>query len=55
MNAGRWIVVVVVLLVVAGLIAYARGPDHRRGDEIGRQASGDPPVAVAHAVGGSGV
>jgi hypothetical protein len=34
-SAVRWIIVVVAVLVVVGLVAYARGPDHHRGDEVG--------------------
>jgi hypothetical protein len=55
MNARRWVLVVVVLLVVIGMLAFARGRDHRRGDEVGRQAAGDRPVATAISVGGTGV
>jgi hypothetical protein len=31
----RWIILVVAVLVVVGLVAYARGPEHRRGDDVG--------------------
>ncbi|HET6653316.1 MAG TPA: hypothetical protein VFH10_11790 [Nocardioides sp.] len=31
----RWVIVVVAALVVIGLIAFARGPDHQRGDDVG--------------------
>jgi hypothetical protein len=31
----RWVIAVVVLLIVVALVAFARGRDHRRGDEIG--------------------
>ena len=34
-TAVRWVIGVVVVLVVVGLIAYARGPEHQRGDEVG--------------------
>jgi hypothetical protein len=34
-DAVRWVVVVGLVLVVIGLIAYARGDEHRRGDEVG--------------------
>jgi hypothetical protein len=47
MTARRWVVVVVALLVVVGLIAYARGRDHRRGDEVGALAPHITTVAVA--------
>jgi hypothetical protein len=35
MSGIRWIVVIVLVLVLVGLIAFARGRDHRRGDEVG--------------------
>jgi hypothetical protein len=31
----RWVVVLGLALVVIGLIAYARGDEHRRGDDVG--------------------
>ena len=31
----RWTIIVVAVLVVVGLVAYARGPEHHRGDEVG--------------------
>jgi hypothetical protein len=34
-SAVRWIIVVVAALVVVGLVAYARGPEHHRGDDVG--------------------
>jgi hypothetical protein len=34
-DGPRWVVVVLIALLVIGLIAFARGPDHRRGDETG--------------------
>jgi hypothetical protein len=46
MSTRRWVVVVVVLLVVVGLVAYARGRDHRRGDEVGALDPGARPAAV---------
>jgi hypothetical protein len=39
-DGPKWIVVVLVALLVIGLIAFARGPDHRRGDEIGEGSIG---------------
>jgi hypothetical protein len=32
---ARWAIIVVAALVVVGLLAYARGPEHHRGDEVG--------------------
>jgi hypothetical protein len=31
----RWLVVLLIAFVVIGLVAYARGPEHRRGDDVG--------------------
>jgi hypothetical protein len=36
MNAVvRWVLIIAGVLVVVGLVAFARGDDHRRGDEVG--------------------
>jgi hypothetical protein len=35
----RWVIVIGLALVVIGLIAYARGDEHRRGDEVGALAA----------------
>ena len=35
MTAVRWLLVVALALVVIGLIAYGRGREHQRGDEVG--------------------
>jgi hypothetical protein len=32
-DTTRWVLMVVVALVVVGLIAFARGPDHHRGHQ----------------------
>jgi hypothetical protein len=45
-DAPRWVVVVVVLLVLVGLIAFARGRVHHRGDELGERASAVLGVSV---------
>jgi hypothetical protein len=34
-RAIEWLIIVAGALLVIGLIAYARGPKHYRGDEIG--------------------
>jgi hypothetical protein len=34
-RAIEWLLIVVGALLVVGLISYARGPEHHRGDEIG--------------------
>ena len=31
----RWLLALLIALVVIGLIAYARGPKHHRGDDVG--------------------
>jgi hypothetical protein len=35
MRVTRWLLIIVGALLVVGLIAYARGPEHHRGDDIG--------------------
>lgn len=34
-DAVGWVVACVVALCLVGMIAYARGPEHHRGDEVG--------------------
>jgi hypothetical protein len=34
-DALRWIIVLAAALVLIGLIAYARGPEHHHGDDVG--------------------
>ena len=46
LNVLRWAIVLGLTLVVIGLIAYARGPEHHRGDEVGALGPG---VAAARA------
>ena len=31
----RWLIVLAAVLVVIGLVSYARGDEHKRGDEVG--------------------
>ncbi|MGH2636399.1 MAG: hypothetical protein ACRDHU_09695 [Actinomycetota bacterium] len=38
-NGVRWLIALAVVLVLIGLIAYARGPEHRRGDDVGALGS----------------
>jgi hypothetical protein len=45
-RAGRWILAIFIALLVIGLLGYARGRDHHRGDEVG---SGSQAVAVTGA------
>ena len=35
MGLVRWLLIGIGVLLVIGLISYARGPEHHRGDEIG--------------------
>jgi hypothetical protein len=39
-EGARWLVVVLIVLVLVGLIAYARGDEHHRGDDIGALGGG---------------
>ena len=34
-NLPRWFMVLVLILAVLGLLLWARGPDHHRGDDEG--------------------
>jgi hypothetical protein len=34
-DGARWLIVLVIALVLVGLIAYARGDEHHRGDDVG--------------------
>ena len=43
----EWVLIVAGILLIVGLIAYARGPKHHRGDEIGSHGT---KVAVVHIV-----
>jgi hypothetical protein len=43
----EWLLILVGALLVVGLIAYARGPEHYRGDEIGSHGT---KVVVVHIV-----
>jgi hypothetical protein len=45
MTATRWLIVVLIVLVLVGLVAFARGREHRRGDDEG--ALGAPVRAVS--------
>ena len=46
MSGARWVVVIVLAVVLVGLIAFARGRDHHRGDEEGEGALGSPARVV---------
>ena len=45
-DAPRWVIVVVVVVVIVGLLAFARGRDHRRGDETGSGSIGSAVLVV---------
>ena len=45
-DGTRWVVIVVAALVVVGMIAFARGPEHHHGADVGSQASVPPSVVV---------
>ena len=47
-DAVRWLIVLGIVLVLIGLLAYARGDKHHRGDDVG--ARGTLPAARAEAV-----
>jgi hypothetical protein len=34
-DVARWGIALVAVLLLIGLISYARGPEHHRGDDIG--------------------
>jgi hypothetical protein len=47
-DTRRWVLLVVLALVLVGLLAFARGPDHHRGQQVGAFGDGVPTtVAVA--------
>ena len=46
-DGRRWVVVILVALLVIGLIAFARGPDHRRGDDTGEGSIGATVLVIS--------
>ena len=45
-NAVKWLALLILLMLtlsIVGLVAYARGPEHHHGDEIG--ALGEKPAS----------
>jgi hypothetical protein len=44
-EGARWLIMLVIALVLIGLIAYARGDEHHRGDDVGALRS---TVATSH-------
>jgi hypothetical protein len=43
----EWLLIVAAGLLIVGLIAYARGPKHHRGDEVGSHGT---KIVVVHIV-----
>jgi hypothetical protein len=39
-DALRWLLMVAIVLTLIGLLAYARGDEHRRGDDVGALRAG---------------
>ena len=46
-HAARWLLLLAIALVVIGMITYARGPDHHRGDDVGALRAGALPANVS--------
>jgi hypothetical protein len=46
-DTRRWVLLVVLVLVLVGLIAFARGPEHHRGQQVGASGDGAPTAVVA--------
>jgi hypothetical protein len=47
-DARRWVLLVVLALVLVGLVAFARGPEHRRGpQQVGAHGNGVPTAVSA--------
>ena len=46
-NGARWpiLLIIVLVLCLVGLVGYARGPAHHRGDEIGTHGT---KIVVVH-------
>jgi hypothetical protein len=46
-DTRRWVLLVVLALVVIGLLAFARGPEHHRGpQQVGTFSDGAPTAAA---------
>ena len=47
MDTRRWVLLVVLALVLVGLLAFARGPEHHRGSQqVGAFGDGAPTAAA---------
>jgi hypothetical protein len=51
-DGARWLIVLAIALVLIGLIAYARGDEHHRGDDAGALRSDVARAASPTPVGG---
>jgi hypothetical protein len=46
-DTRRWVLLVVLALVLVGLLAFARGPDHQRGpQQVGALGDGAPTAVL---------
>ena len=46
-DTRRWVLLVVLVLVLVGLLAFARGPDHHHGSQqVGAHAGGAPTASA---------
>jgi hypothetical protein len=46
-DTRRWVLLVVLVLVLVGLLAFARGPDHHHGPrQVGAHAEGAPTASA---------
>ena len=49
-DTRRWVLLVVLALVLVGLLAFARGPEHRRGpQQVGAFGGGARPAVLVGA------
>jgi hypothetical protein len=49
-DTRRWVLLIVLALVLVGLVAFARGPEHHHGpQQVGAHADGAPAPVVAAA------
>jgi hypothetical protein len=46
-RAIDWLLILAAALLVVGLIGYARGPEHHRGDEVGSHGTKIVVVPIA--------
>jgi hypothetical protein len=46
-RGAEWLIILAAALLVVGLISYARGPKHHRGDEVGTHGTKIVVVRVA--------